>query len=78
MPNQPLQPNDSPLVTLKRIRKQYDRASITTKLECLNKALDLRLKHLDSCSYDTNHFKGNIENPIGICQVPSASSGHWL
>ncbi len=31
---------------------------------------NVSLKHLDSCSYDTDHFKGNIENPIGVCQVP--------
>jgi hydroxymethylglutaryl-CoA reductase (NADPH) len=62
--------SEAPLNILKAIRKEYDPNSIANKLDCLSKGLKVPLKHLGACSYDTNVFRGNIENPIGVAQVP--------
>ena len=54
----------------KKIRKLYDAESLNKKLNVLERRLGLKLKHVRGCTYDTQEFKGNIENPIGIIQIP--------
>jgi hydroxymethylglutaryl-CoA reductase (NADPH) len=36
------------------------------------------LPHIASCSYDTEEVRGNIENPIGVAQVPLGIAGPVL
>lgn len=57
-------------VTFKRIRKSYERADLDLKVNLIAKELNTQLKHIKACTYDTNYFKGNIENPIGVAQIP--------
>lgn len=61
--------------TLKALRKFYDVASLAKKVDSLSKELDTPLRHIRGCTYDTNYFKGNIENPIGIVQIPLGLAG---
>ncbi|MFH0985913.1 MAG: response regulator [Candidatus Omnitrophota bacterium] len=56
--------------TFKKIRKNYDFASILKKAELLEKEINVRLTHIRGCTYNTEFWKGNIENPIGIAQIP--------
>src|SRR3989338_2437653 len=55
---------------LKKIRKLYDAESMNRKVDILESRLGLNLKHIRGCTYDTKTFRGNIENPIGIIQIP--------
>lgn len=59
----------------KKLRKAYDRESINTKVNYFSELIGKPLKHIKGCTYDTNYFKGNIENPIGIAQVPLGIAG---
>ena len=59
----------------KKIRKLYDRLSIEKKVEYLSRRIHKSLKHIKGCTYDTNFFKNNIENPIGIVQIPLGIAG---
>lgn len=54
----------------KKIRKLYDRPSLEKKADILSRKTKTELQHIRGCTYDTEAFKGNIENPIGIIQVP--------
>lgn len=59
----------------KNLRKLYDSSSISKKVELLSGELGIPLHHIRGCTYDTNFFRGNIENPIGIIQVPLGITG---
>ncbi|MDP3921715.1 MAG: response regulator [Candidatus Omnitrophota bacterium] len=61
---------ESEEMVLKKIRKSYEPADVQKKASILSKKLNVPLQHIKGCTYDTNHFKGNIENPIGIVQIP--------
>lgn len=61
--------------TLKKIRKLYDSESVRKKADILTRQLEVPLKHIKGCTYDTEYFKGNIENPIGIVQIPLGITG---
>lgn len=61
--------------TFKQIRKLYDPASVNRKADLLARELEIPLRHIRGCTYDTDHFKGNIENPIGIVQIPLGITG---
>lgn len=63
---------------MKHLRKLYDNQSIKDKISWLNSILGLNLTHISACSYDTNAFKGNIENPIGVAQIPIGLVGPLL
>lgn len=56
--------------TFKKIRKEYDKKSLDKKADILAKQLNINLRHIRGCTYDTGFFRGNIENPIGITQIP--------
>ena len=62
-------------VEYKKIRKLYDRISIEKKVDYLSKKIRQNFRHLRGCTYDTNLFKNNIENPIGIVQIPLGIAG---
>lgn len=59
-----------PSKELKQIRKLYDKESVNHKADILARQLNVKLKHIKGCTYDTTHFQGNIENPFGIIQIP--------
>lgn len=56
--------------TFKKIRKEYDAESLNKKADILEKQLGITLKHIRGCTYDPNFLRGNVENPIGIIQIP--------
>ncbi len=59
----------------KKIRKLYDSKSLQQKADILSRQLNVPLKYIKGCNYDTNWFKNNIENPIGIVQIPLGITG---
>ncbi len=62
----------------KKIRKVYDVSSMHEKVGILSRKLNVLLKHIDGCTYDTEIFKGNIENPLGVVQIPLGLIGPVL
>ena len=56
--------------SFKKIRKLYDRQSLEKKADILSRKLKVELRHIRGCTYDTNALKGNVENPLGIIQIP--------
>lgn len=62
-------------VEYKKIRKLYDRQSLDKKADYLSKHIHKPLVHVRGCTYDTNHFKNNIENPLGVAQIPLGIAG---
>lgn len=62
-------------VTFKKLRKSYEPKDVIKKAELLSQQLEVPLKHIKGCTYDTNYFKGNIENPLGVIQIPLAIIG---
>ncbi len=54
----------------KKIRKSYDTKSMREKINILSKKINVPLKHIGGCTYDTEFFRGNIENPLGVIQIP--------
>lgn len=62
----------------KKIRKNYDKESLDKKVDYLESKLNLKLKHIRACSYSTESLKGNIENPLGISQIPISLVGPLL
>jgi len=59
----------------KKIRKLYDRLNVEKKADYLSKHIRKPLTHVKGCTYDTNYFKNNIENPIGVAQIPLGVAG---
>jgi len=59
----------------KKVRKAYDRKSVEKKTDALSRLLNVPLRHVRSCTYDTEYFKGNIENPLGVVQIPLGIAG---
>lgn len=68
-------PPSEDVSSFKKVRKNYDYESVIKKIDYLQKELRISLKHIRTCSYDTNHIKGNIENLIGIAQIPIGLAG---
>lgn len=59
----------------KKIRKAYDSVSLRKKAEILSRLLDVPVQHIRGCTYDTEYLKGNIENPLGVIQIPLGIAG---
>ena len=57
------------------LRKSYDPASVADKVDLLSELLGTPLRHIRGCTYDTRFLQGNIENPIGVVQVPLGIAG---
>lgn len=62
----------------KKLRKLYDRNSVFQKADLLSQKLGISLKHIKGCTYDTHYLRGNVENPIGIAQIPLGIAGPLL
>lgn len=60
---------------LKKIRKEYENDKIIEKINILNESLALNLKYIQPGNYDATEYAGNIENPIGISQIPIGLAG---
>jgi hydroxymethylglutaryl-CoA reductase (NADPH) len=61
--------------TFKKIRKSYEPEDVRKKAALISKELGIPLKHISGCTYNTNAWKGNIENPVGSIQIPLAVTG---
>lgn len=60
----------------KKLRKLYDSNSIKEKLRILSKLANIpQLHHIGGYTYNPESFKGNIENPLGIIQIPLGIAG---
>ena len=57
-------------VELQKIRKDYMQEQVSKKVSHLNDLLGLDLKHINTLPYPPDQLKGNIENYIGLAQVP--------
>lgn len=62
-------------LTFKKIRKLYNRRDLEEKARILSLLVHSSLRHICGCTYDPNFFKGNIENPVGIVQIPLGIAG---
>lgn len=61
--------------TISSIRKGYDKESIDKKTQIISKNLGISLNCIADFSQDPKNFHGNIENPIGIVQIPLGLAG---
>lgn len=61
--------------TFKKLRKLYDTESVHKKADLLSRQLEVPLKHIKGFTYNSEYFKGNIENPIGAIQIPLGITG---
>ena len=57
------------------LNKDYDRKNIIKRVKRIEKITNTKLKNILSFSQSTIDFKGNIENPIGVAQIPIGLSG---
>jgi len=58
-----------------RSKDNYSAAAITERQQFITKKTGLELKHVAHSSQDLESLKGNIENPIGVAQVPIGLAG---
>lgn len=64
---------------LPRLREGgYDRERVTRRRRWLEKRTGATLHHTGSFSIDFETMRGNIENPIGVAQVPMGAVGPLL
>lgn len=59
----------------KKFRKLYDAQSIRTKIRLLSQITNISLRHIKEPTYDSAFLKGNIENPVGVVQIPLGIAG---
>ncbi len=58
--------------------RNYEKEFIKKRLKWLSKQINYKLKHIGYFSEDPRNFKGNIENLIGVCQIPIGIAGPLL
>jgi len=64
---------------LPRLKNQgYDAERVGRRRAWVEQRCDARLPHIASCSFDPELMRGNIENPIGVAQVPLGVAGPVL
>lgn len=64
---------------LPRLKEQgYSRERVTQRREWVEQRARARLTHTGSYSIDPERMRGNIENPIGVAQVPVGVAGPVL
>ena len=62
-----------------RMKEQgYDAERVTRRRQWLGERTDASLKHTGSYSGDSLTWRGNIENPIGVAQIPVGVAGPLL
>ena len=70
-----LQPSD----LLPRLKDQgYDAERVARRRAWVEKRTGAHLEHVGKASFDTELLRGNIENPIGVAQVPMGVAGPVL
>ncbi|HWP84295.1 MAG TPA: hypothetical protein VNN17_03850, partial [Terriglobia bacterium] len=69
----------TPSDLLPRLKDQgYDRERVAQRRAWLEAKTAVSLKHIGSLSFDPEQLRGNIENPIGVAQVPLGVAGPVL
>ena len=69
----------SPGDLLPRLKDQgYDAERVARRREWLQRKTGAALEHVGKVSYDPEQMRGNIENPIGVAQVPMGIAGPVL
>ena len=64
---------------LPRLKDQgYDTERVARRRAWIEERTGTSLQHIGSVSYDTDAMRGNIENPIGVAQVPMGVAGPIL
>ena len=64
---------------LPRLKDQgYAADRVTRRRQWVEEKTGSSLPHIGSCSFDPEEFRGNIENPIGVAQVPLGVAGPVL
>lgn len=69
----------TPADLLPRLKEQgYDAERVARRRAWVEERTGADLKHVGSASFDTELLRGNIENPIGVAQVPMGVAGPVL
>jgi hydroxymethylglutaryl-CoA reductase (NADPH) len=64
---------------LPRLQDQgYDTERVLRRRRWVEEKTGASLPHIGSCSFDPEQMRGNIENPIGVAQVPLGVAGPVL
>src|SRR5215831_15440433 len=64
---------------LPRLKDQgYDTERVARRRAWIEEKTGASLRHIGSVSFDTDEMRGNIENPIGVAQVPMGVAGPIL
>ena len=68
-----------PADLLPRLKDQgYDAERVTQRRAWVERRTGASLRHIGACSFDSEGMRGNIENPIGVTQVPLGVVGPVL
>jgi len=64
---------------LPRLKNQgYDAERVARRRAWVERRTGASLRHIGSCSFDSEQMRGNVENPIGVAQVPLGVAGPIL
>lgn len=75
--DKPARPGSLPLVP--RLKAQgYDRDQVAIRRAWVEEHTDCELPHVGSFSVPSEEMRGNVENPIGVAQVPLGVAGPLL
>jgi hydroxymethylglutaryl-CoA reductase (NADPH) len=69
----------APSDLLPRLKNQgYDAERVARRRAWMEERCDTSLSHIGACSFDPELMRGNIENPIGVAQIPLGVAGPVL
>lgn len=72
-------PEIGPHVLIPRFRNDtYEAESLARRRAWLEEATGASAKHIAACSFNSEQLRGNIENPVGVSQVPMGVAGPVL